>query len=285
IIDNAISYKNYTDKQNNKVHNIICRSSKLDKKVNALTTQIEEANNELKTTLSIPELTIDEHNNTWSCIVQALSNLINQRCKLPENISQKIRIFSKKLAKMMGLNKSTQEFKMTTKRINIMLLSIILILSGQLQAQTCNSYTTLVSPDSRFTTDSNGTVTDNQTGLMWMSCSLGQDWDSDSSTCMETAIKYNWKEALGAAESTGFARYSDWRLPNVSELTSITEIACHSPAINESVFPTTGSSYYWSSSPYIELNSDAWVVSFSFGFSNIAFKYDNYQVRLVRAGY
>ncbi|MCP3675574.1 MAG: DUF1566 domain-containing protein [Gammaproteobacteria bacterium] len=174
---------------------------------------------------------------------------------------------------------------MTTKRINIMLLSIILILSGQLQAQTCNSSTTLVSPDSRFTTNSNGTATDNQTGLMWMSCSLGQNWDSASSTCTETAITYNWKEALDAAESTSFARNSDWRLPNVRELTSITEIACHSPAINESIFPTTASSYYWSSSPYIELSSDAWIVSFSFGFANIAFKYDNYQVRLVRAGY
>jgi len=108
-IDNAISFKTYTDNQNKKVHNLIGVSSKLDKKVNALTTQIEEANNELKTTLSILELTNDEHHNTADCIVQVFSNLINQKLKLPENMSQQISIHSKKLAELMGLNQSFQE--------------------------------------------------------------------------------------------------------------------------------------------------------------------------------
>jgi len=99
----------YSDNQNKKVHNLMSISSNLDNKVNALTTQIKEVNNELKTTLSILELTNDEHNHSYDCIVRVLSNLINQKFKLPEDMSQQIRKHSKNLAEFMGLNKSFQK--------------------------------------------------------------------------------------------------------------------------------------------------------------------------------
>ncbi len=176
---------------------------------------------------------------------------------------------------------------MTTKKINIMLLSIIVILSGQLQARTCNPNITLVSPTDRFTINGDGTATDDQTGLMWMRCSLGLVWDSENATCTGTATTHDWKAALSAAESYTFASNSDWRLPNVRELTSITDIACYNPAINEEIFPETGSSdynNYWSSSPDATAAFVAWAVDFASGDGKTAVKNNESRVRLVRTG-
>ncbi len=172
---------------------------------------------------------------------------------------------------------------MTIKKTNVMLLSIILILSWQLQAQTCNSDITLVSPTSRFATNGDGIATDNQTGLMWMRCSLGQTWSG--ATCTGTATLHSWKVALEEAESTSFAGNSDWRLPNIKELNSIVEAACFRPAINETIFPATASGFYWSSSSNAYSSDYAWGVDFDNG-NDETYSKDYYisRVRLVRAG-
>ena len=60
-----------------------------------------------------------------------------------------------------------------------------------------------------FSDNGNGTISDNATGLMWM-----QD---DNGTGM------NWQDALKYADTTQFAGYSDWRLPNAKELQSIVD--------------------------------------------------------------
>ena len=66
-----------------------------------------------------------------------------------------------------------------------------------------------------FTDNSDGTITDKATGLMW-----SQD---DSGTAL------NWEEALAWAQtknSENYLGYSDWRLPNVKELQSIVDYTC-----------------------------------------------------------
>ena len=40
-----------------------------------------------------------------------------------------------------------------------------------------------------FTDNGNGTINDNNTGLMWQKCSVGQNNDS---TCSGSAVTYNW---------------------------------------------------------------------------------------------
>lgn len=61
----------------------------------------------------------------------------------------------------------------------------------------------------KFTDNSNGTISDNATGLMWK--------QEDSGAGM------NWQDALSYAENMQFAGYSDWRLPNAKELQSIVD--------------------------------------------------------------
>jgi len=58
-----------------------------------------------------------------------------------------------------------------------------------------------------FTDNSDGTITDASTGLMWM-----QD---------DTQDGMNWEDALSYSENLEAAGYTDWRLPDAKELQSI----------------------------------------------------------------
>jgi hypothetical protein len=167
--------------------------------------------------------------------------------------------------------------------IKAALLSILMLIALPSNGQTCNPSITQSTPAGQFTIN-DGTVTDNQTTLTWMRCSLGQAWDAGSSSCTGTASRYNWQNALTAANSTDFAGQNDWRLPNIKELKSITEQACYDPAINDTIFPNTRSDYYWSSSPYAGYDDYAWVVSFRIGVDSYSGKSVSRYVRLVRGG-
>lgn len=111
----------------------------------------------------------------------------------------------------------------------------------------CESNIMASTPDERYTIHTDGTVIDDQTGLMWMRCSFGQRWQNN--TCEGEAQSANWRKAFELAQGIVFAGASNWRLPNIKELKSIIEDQCYSPAINENIFPNTPGSTYWSSSP------------------------------------
>jgi hypothetical protein len=150
-------------------------------------------------------------------------------------------------------------------------------------------------PTANFTIHDNGTVTDTTAGLMWMRCSLGETWGG--STCTGTASTWTWEQALQVAQdinsgssnadndsAVGFAGHTDWRLPNKNELASIVEDRCHSPSLNELLFPTSGSENSWSSSPSASPSDNALGVEFFTGVVGAASKDAAFGVRLVRAG-
>lgn len=150
------------------------------------------------------------------------------------------------------------------------------------RAQTCKDNITLTTPDSRFTVTGDGTVKDKQTGLIWMRCVLGQTLDG--TICIGNAATYTWQQALQAADQYSFIGNSDWRVPNVKELASIVEEACYEPAINQVVFPATPFGWSWTSSPDVNNNDYAWLVSFGNGYSNGSGNNSrNFYVRLVRS--
>ncbi|MCP3674476.1 MAG: DUF1566 domain-containing protein [Gammaproteobacteria bacterium] len=178
---------------------------------------------------------------------------------------------------------------MTTKKINIMLLSIIVIFSGQLQAACNTSDFTESTPTSSFTTNGDGTATDLQTGLMWMRCAIGQTWDVGLTDCSTgSPIGYDWEEAHDEAEASIFATYTDWRLPNIKELSSIVEVACNTPALNEDIFLNlSGSSTYgtWRSSTFNHLDPGSQlVINIQAGIITAIDTDENGFVRLVRGG-
>lgn len=135
-----------------------------------------------------------------------------------------------------------------------------------------------------FVTHSNGTVTHNKTGMIWMRCSLGQKWNGK--TCTGDGKKYTWNKAMEIAKEFNYAGYNDWRLPTKDEMLSIVEEHCIGPAINYIIFPQTKSFLYWTATPNANNTyTQAWNINFYDGYNNNKYygkHYYNY-VRLVRS--
>jgi hypothetical protein len=145
-----------------------------------------------------------------------------------------------------------------------------------------------------YTDNGNGTVTDNNTGLVWQKCSVGQNNDA---TCSGTAAMYNWYQATGTYDASYNPSTQNvcgslplagggWRVPSKKELTSIVDYSIPSPepTIQQSRFPSTVADSYWSSTTYASSLSSAWVVNFVYS-SDVYFnKYNGYcfYVRCVR---
>lgn len=67
-----------------------------------------------------------------------------------------------------------------------------------------------------YTDNGDGTITDNNTGLMWQqSCDMNGDGNINYSD------KMSQSEALAGAESSSLGGYDDWRLPNIKEQYSL----------------------------------------------------------------
>ncbi len=133
---------------------------------------------------------------------------------------------------------------------------------------------------SRYTYSAAGDeVTDSQTGLVWRRCSEGQSWSGG--TCTGTAANYTLEAALVQAQAQAGA--AGWRLPNVKELSSITDRTRFDPAIDPTVFPATPSAYFWTATPlYSGINDTAWIVEFSYGTVTAVWRSLSFRIRLVR---
>ncbi|MFZ1827229.1 MAG: DUF1566 domain-containing protein [Candidatus Competibacteraceae bacterium] len=134
-------------------------------------------------------------------------------------------------------------------------------------------------PNPRFTDNSNGTVTDNLTGLIWLK----------NANCFGSI---NWANALADANTlattacglTDGSVAGDWRLPNVNELLSLIDRGRSAPAL-PSGHPFTGvqSSDYWSSTTTAS-NTGAWLVYLGGGLVYALGKAGTYYVWPVRGG-
>jgi hypothetical protein len=165
----------------------------------------------------------------------------------------------------------------------VVVLGQVLVLLAAFYAgaeQVCTETILPTSAADTFSVAEDGTVFSNDTGLMWMRCSLGQNWEGK--TCGGEPVFLSWPAALKATVGFQFAGYSNWRLPNKNELESIVETSCSSPAINISIFPKTPLTFFWSASPYAGISSAAWSVDFAYGTVNASVKSGLNSVRLVR---
>lgn len=123
--------------------------------------------------------------------------------------------------------------------------------------------------------NTNDIVTDRLRGIEWSRCSLGQTWKNG--TCLGKPELFTLSQALETAE-----KKPGWRLPTLHELSSITELSCHHPAINSQYFPNTDSIWFWTETEFANNRELAWQVFFGTGENRTAKKETTAAVRLVR---
>ncbi len=108
-----------------------------------------------------------------------------------------------------------------------------------------------------FTNNSDGTVTDSRTELIWA--------QSDFSTM-------TWEEALALADTSTYASYDDWRIPNIKELRTISDDTESNPSVDATYFSFITSINYWSSTTESNNSTRAWDIDYSSGLVSYAEK-------------
>jgi hypothetical protein len=73
-----------------------------------------------------------------------------------------------------------------------------------------------------------------------------------------------------------------WRLPTIKELQTLVDETRRMPAIDVTAFPHTVSDYYWTSSQVPGFATQAWTVSFAYGFDGFFGADTQQHVRCVR---
>jgi uncharacterized protein DUF1566 len=156
-----------------------------------------------------------------------------------------------------------------------------------------------------FQDNGDGTITDTTTGLMWEKKDLGTGnplHDRDTS--------YTWTAGTTAADGTlftvflpglnagtGFANHTDWRIPTIAELETITDYStqipaiaaafnsnCSSPCTVTTCSCTVQQSDYWSSTTEVGGSGFAWDVYTGNGSVQPGTKTSSLAARGVRGG-
>ena len=113
----------------------------------------------------------------------------------------------------------------------------------------------------RFLDNGDGTFTDSLTSLVWQRIAY-----FDSIT---------WEQALAYADTLSLGGHTDWRLPNIKELQSLTDPKLISPSVSVTAFPSIHIDKYWSSTTLPNHTTWAWYLNTQFGITT----YDAKSVR------
>ena len=124
----------------------------------------------------------------------------------------------------------------------------------------------------------NGTITDLNTGLMWMRATA----DANGDGTIDSNDRITWQAAIDYCAGTIFAGHGDWRLPTKFELQSIVDYGRYGPSINP-VFISL-SSYYCSATTLTRNTAYAWYIYFNYGADSMTVKTSDNYVRCVRSG-
>ncbi len=129
----------------------------------------------------------------------------------------------------------------------------------------------------RFVDNSDGTVTDTRTGLVW-------EQKTDDGGLRDMNNDYTWQEALDYCNNLNLASQADWRLPTIKELASLADLSRYGPAIDPIFKNYTVSSSDWSSTTGANNEEYAWHVDFNNGSDSYGNKSSSRYVRAVRGG-
>ncbi len=142
---------------------------------------------------------------------------------------------------------------MIYRKLTIWLLSCLVLVG-----------TAAVSQGAVYVDNGDGTVTDNQQGVMWQQTDDGKE--------------RLWQDAKKYCENLDLAGHKDWRLPDISLLTGLLEPA-NSPTVDPAL--RVKPSYYWSATEGANPNT-AKYVNFFYGNTYAYSKDNSYYVLCVR---
>ncbi|MGQ9660388.1 MAG: Lcl C-terminal domain-containing protein [Thermochromatium sp.] len=134
-------------------------------------------------------------------------------------------------------------------------------------------------PDPRYIPIQNGTVYDQNTGLMWKQCPEGA---AGIGCTIGEPLPLTLEEAKRRARDWHFAGYVDWRLPTLDELRSLLVRRCYGVGIDSVTFPRTPAGHFWTSDPASYYPGSAWTLDFRLGHLGYGTPRDAFYVRLVR---
>lgn len=107
------------------------------------------------------------------------------------------------------------------------------------------------------------TVTDRQTGLTWLRCSVGQQWNGFR--CIGVPRMLTWEQANEAAAMARAELDGNWRLPTVDELQTLVCKNCTPPKLDKRLFPDTPAAPFWTGSEARLSVGRMWTVNFYTG--------------------
>jgi hypothetical protein len=182
----------------------------------------------------------------------------------------------------------------------LLLLCPVLLLAASDSPQLCSDSLPRLKPDAIYTDNLDGTVSDNETGLMWQKCSEGLIWTSginlfngSDDACLGEFSLMSWRdtfEAAALANSQNKHGYDDWRVPNYKEGESLIERACAWHSMNSDIFidmelVSSAYSRFWTSTPLnfqLSASNGAVLIQYNIGYITSVIKSTELQVRLVR---
>ncbi len=111
----------------------------------------------------------------------------------------------------------------------------------------------------------------------------GDAGTQNGGTC--TGSDCDTQSFVQAVNATGLCGSTNWRMPNISELSGIVHYGTEALTIDIEYFPNTKSLYYLTSSPYAPIghNDQVWIVYLDNGEVSLRYKDESTYVRLVHS--
>lgn len=122
----------------------------------------------------------------------------------------------------------------------------------------------------RFLDNGDGTILDRLTDLTW------------EKSINQTAV--TWEDAILYSEGLTLGGNSDWRLPNVKEIKSLSDENKVQPSVNNTMFSGVTITKYWSSTSLPNQTTKAWYLDNNFGITTYDVKTATHSVWAVRGG-
>jgi len=125
------------------------------------------------------------------------------------------------------------------------------------------------------------TAIDLRSGVKWMRCSVGQQFENGA--CTGEVVRLNHAEIKQAIAQANAQLGGIWRLPTREELEFLVCESCTAVKIDKVIFPDTVAEPYWTGEKNWISPKNIWTVNFMTGHSyGRFFEYQRLAVRLVQ---